>query len=413
MEEKINNNKIFEDEGTEDNNITDPFNPNDISIDKKPFLVETCIKRLIQKTIVLNPDYQRHEVWDDIRKSQLIESLMLKIPIPMFYVSADEKSTFTVVDGLQRLSSLRDFILGKDFIMKNDEQFRGKGMKLQGLEFWTQYNGKTFSELPTYLQNRITETELTFTIINPGTPEEVKRNIFKRINTGGLYLTPQEIRNALYNGASTKLLNILAQNEHFINATSQSVKTERMEDCELILRCLAFILRNKEYYPKNNSMDSFLSDTMQIINAYPDFSTYDIKKLVNRGNVTIESIKNISPDELGTLFAKGMQRSYLLFDKHCFRRSHDKMRRTPINKALFEMWGSMLAILNNNEFSTICYRQDEMKEEYYEMLNDIDFQNLISRDSWKYASVQKRFEKINNLITKYCTYDYRDSIGRI
>ena len=120
--------------------LTDPFNPNDISIDKKNVLVETCIKRLIQKTIILNPDYQRHEVWDDIRKSRLIESLMLKIPIPMFYVSADEKSVYTVVDGLQRLSSLRDFIIGKDFLERNDEALRGKGMKLQGLEFWTQYD---------------------------------------------------------------------------------------------------------------------------------------------------------------------------------------------------------------------------------------------------------------------------------
>ena len=103
MEEQLDN-KIFDSEGTGmENDLTDPFNPNDISIDKKTVLVETCIKRLIQKSIVLNPDYQRHEVWDDVRKSRLIESLMLKIPIPMFYVSADEKSVYTVVDGLQRL----------------------------------------------------------------------------------------------------------------------------------------------------------------------------------------------------------------------------------------------------------------------------------------------------------------------
>ena len=247
MEEQLDN-KIFDSEGTGmDNDLTDPFNPNDISIDKKTVLVETCIKRLIQKSIVLNPDYQRHEVWDDVRKSRLIESLMLKIPIPMFYVSADEKSVYTVVDGLQRLSSLRDFILGQNFLKKKDEYLRGKGMKLQGLEFWTQYDGKTFSELPTYLQNRITETELTFTIINPGTPEEVKRNIFKRINTGGLYLTPQEIRNALYNGSATELLNALAKNESFLEATTNSVKSERMDDFELILRCIAFILRGKEF----------------------------------------------------------------------------------------------------------------------------------------------------------------------
>lgn len=401
MEEQLDN-KIFDSEGTGmENDLTDPFNPNDISIDKKTVLVETCIKRLIQKSIVLNPDYQRHEVWNDVRKSRLIESLMLKIPIPMFYVSADEKSVYTVVDGLQRLSSLRDFILGQNFLKKKDEYLRGKGMKLQGLEFWTQYDGKTFSELPTYLQNRITETELTFTIINPGTPEEVKRNIFKRINTGGLYLTPQEIRNALYNGSATELLNALAKNESFLEATTNSVKSERMDDFELILRCIAFILRGKEFYPKNNSMDMFLSDTMQIINAYPDFSTNDIKKLIKRGNVTIESIRDFNLEDLKVLFIRGMQRSQKLFGKHCFRRSFGKMRRAPINKALFEMWGAMLAMLDEHEYTNIYSNQNELKAEYYIMLGDIDFQNLISRDSWKYSSVQKRFDKINSLIAKY------------
>lgn len=392
----------FDEEAMEtENNITDPFNPNDISIDKKTILVETCIKRLLQRTIILNPDYQRHEVWDDVRKSRLIESLMLKIPIPMFYVSADEKSVFTVVDGLQRLSSLRDFVLGKEFLANGNENSRGNGMKLKELEFWTQYNGRTFNELPTFLQNRIAETELTFTIINPGTPDEVKRNIFKRINTGGLYLTQQEIRNALYNGPVTEMLNSLAKHESFGEATGYSVGGKRMEDFELILRCIAFMIRGKEYYPKNSSMDMFLSETMQIINAYPDFATNDMKKLISRGHVTVASIKKISPEEIENLFIIGMRRSYGLFGKHSFRRSHEGMRRAPINKALFEMWGGMLAMLNEKEYACLTSHQEEMKAEYYKLLDDINFQNLISRDSWKYASVQKRFDCIGGLIENY------------
>lgn len=391
----------FDEEGMETDNVIDPFNPNDISIDKKTILVETCIKRLLQRTIILNPDYQRHEVWDDVRKSRLIESLMLKIPIPMFYVSADEKNVFTVVDGLQRLSSLRDFILGKEFLVNRNENNRGNGMKLKELEFWTQYNGKMFNELPTFLQNRIAETELAFTIINPGTPDEVKRNIFKRINTGGLYLTQQEIRNALYNGPATEMLNSLANHDSFLEATGHSINSKRMEDFELILRCIAFMIRGKEYYPKNSSMDAFLSETMQIINAFPDFATSDMKKLISRGHVTIESIKEISPEEIKNLFITGMRRSYEIFGKHCFRRSHNDMRRTPINKALFEMWGGMLAMLNEQEYSCLTLHQEEMKAEYYKMLDDISFQNLISRDSWKYASVQKRFDCIGELIENY------------
>lgn len=392
---------VFDEEIENEETLSDPFNPNDISIDKKTILVETCIKRLVQKTIVLSPDFQRHEVWDNERKSRLIESLMLKIPIPMFYVSADEKSVFTVVDGLQRLSAFRDFIIGKDFYDSKDNASQGDGMRLTGLEFWTQYNGSTFNRLPTYLQNRITETELTFTIINPGTPDEVKRNIFKRINTGGLYLTPQEIRNALYTGKSTELLNRLSETPEFLHATANAVNTKRMEDLELILRCLAFMIRSEDTYPKNSNMDAFLSDTMQIINAYPTFDNNEIKKLVQRGSITLESIKNNRLEELERLFVNGMERSYQLFGQHCFRRSYGDGRRSPINKALFEMWGSTLSLLTEDEFRSIQDHENDLKEEYYPLLGDIEFQNLISRDSWKFTSVQKRFEIIHRLIDKY------------
>ena len=242
---------------------------------------------------------------------------------------------------------------------------------------------------------------MTFTIINPGTPDEVKRNIFKRINTGGLYLTQQEIRNALYNGPVTEMLNSLAKHESFGEATGYSVGGKRMEDFELILRCIAFMIRGKEYYPKNSSMDMFLSETMQIINAYPDFATNDMKKLISRGHVTVTSIKKISPEEIENLFIIGMRRSYGLFGKHSFRRSHEGMRRAPINKALFEMWGGMLAMLNEKEYACLTSHQEEMKAEYYKLLDDINFQNLISRDSWKYASVQKRFDCIGGLIENY------------
>lgn len=412
MDEEIIN-PIFDEEIESEETLSDPFNPNDISIDKKTILVETCIKRLVQKTIVLSPDFQRYEVWNEERKSRLIESLMLKIPIPMFYVSADEKSVFTVVDGLQRLSAFRDFIIGKDFYESNDNASQGNGMRLSGLEFWTQYNGYTFNELPTYLQNRITETELTFTIINPGTPDEVKRNIFKRINTGGLFLTLQEIRNALYTGKSTELLNRLSKAPEFLNATANAVSSKRMEDLELILRCLAFMIRNEDAYPKNSNMDAFLCDTMQIINAYPIFDNNEIKKLVQRGRVTIKSIRNNSLKELERLFVSGMERSYQLFGQHCFRRSYGDSRRSPINKALFEMWGSTLSLLTEDEFLSVRRHENELKQDYYQLLGDIEFQNLISRDSWKFTSVQKRFEKIHQLIDKYKQDDNQYTTERI
>lgn len=101
---------------TEENEISDPFNPKEISINTKVIPMDVLLRRLKQGSLILNPDFQRNEVWTDVRKSQLIESILLEIPIPMFYVSADEEGNWTVVDGLQRISAFRDFILGKPYM---------------------------------------------------------------------------------------------------------------------------------------------------------------------------------------------------------------------------------------------------------------------------------------------------------
>ena len=69
MEEEIKE-PVFDEEIVNDESLSDPFNPNDISIEKKTILVETCVKRLVQRSIILSPDFQRHEVWDDVRKSR-------------------------------------------------------------------------------------------------------------------------------------------------------------------------------------------------------------------------------------------------------------------------------------------------------------------------------------------------------
>lgn len=381
----------------------DPFDPEEISINTKPFTMETCLRRLTQGTINLNPDFQRQEVWTIDKKSRLIESLMLKIPIPMFYVSGDEKGILIVVDGLQRISTIRDFILGKKYLESNDEKDKGDGFKLQDLEFWKEYEGKNFKGLPTHIVNRILETEFTITIINPSTPEEVRRNIFKRINTGGLPLSSQEIRNALYIGHASKLLNDLASLNIFKQATDNSIKNLRMEDKELILRFVSFLVRRHTSFTKAVSVDNWLSDTMIIINALPNLDSRDLKKQTSKQNSTIDikSIVPLSVDSIKESFILAMRRAHKLFGSHAFRKSYPGKRRTPINKSLFETWGVLLSEITGEQFNNLYKRKDEMMLDYQRLINDNDFVIIISRDSMKPTSVRKRFDTINNLIQIY------------
>ena len=399
MSDTLDNNAIYEVEEEVFDLKSYPFDPEDISIDKKPMVMDAIIRRFKQGTIIMHPDFQREEVWTKETKSRLIESLLLRIPITMFYVSADEEGKMTVVDGLQRLSAIRDFVLKEDFKPTNTKGL-GDGMRLQGLEFLIQYEGMTFNELPIIMQNRINETEFTFTIINPGTPEEVKRNIFKRINTGGEGLKPQEIRNALYAGKATELLKNLATSPAFKKATTSSVRSNRMESYEVVLRGIAFILRDADSYPKNGNMDKFLGDTMVILNSYPGFSDREILRLEKMEGLDLSSIKKDRIDNLEEIFKLSMRRAKSLFGFHAFRKSYGDKRRSPINKALFELWCSTLAAMDDNDFNKLR-NNSQFLEEYNKLLDDDKFNIYISRDSWKPTSVRKRYEIINDLIKKY------------
>ncbi len=378
----------------------EPFDPEQISIEAKVVPMETLIRRLLQGSMRLAPAFQRKEVWDLERKSRLIESMMLKIPLPMFYVAADEKGNWDVVDGLQRLTTIKEFVLGNKFIETQNNSFRGKGLRLNRLEFWGEkYNGLTFAELPELQINRILETEFRFTVINPGTPEEVKRNIFKRINTGGMPLTSQEIRHALYQGKSSRLLEELAESEPFQKATGRSVDDSRMAARELVLRFLAFSIRNYEHYPKTSDMDAFLSDTMRIINIMPELPKVKLAKIFKDSPAPPFQFTEI--DKLKKHFVKAMNNSYQIFGSHTFRKSYGNHRRSPINKTLFEVWGNLLADMDNDQFTLLLGNKDAFFNEYQKDLDDPNFINIISRDSWKYSGVVARYRDLKSMLDKF------------
>lgn len=370
----------------DDEELKDPFNPDDIRISKKVISMDQVVRRLNAKTLCLAPEFQRAEVWTPTKKSQLIESLMLNIPIPIFYVSANNNGVWDVVDGLQRLSAIKEFLIDKTLSLTNLEFLGDK------------YDHKKIDdeEFSPIFYNRIYETEFSFIIIEPGTPETVKYNIFKRINTGGMSLSPQEIRHALFQGKGTRLLSELAKKNEFLVAIDYSVNDTRMAARELILRCLSFMLLGNEGYLNNDNMDNFLRKGLQVLNFLDNQKELLMKKVFK--NNEIPPIKINSYEELERLFLISMKRNYELFGREAFRISKIGMKRSPINKALFDSWGTILAFMPDDEYAKLRKNKNKLLEKYDIKKDDTFFYDAVSRTAWQKTKVDTRFAEIKELI---------------
>ena len=382
--------------------LTDPFDPNSISIEPKQVTMDHLLRRLRQGSIRLAPSFQRQFVWDQARSSQLIESLMLRIPLPMFYVSANEDGSWDVVDGLQRLTTIRNYLLGEEKNKDGSPSVPGaKAFALEKLEFWgARFNGKRFSQIESdkanaRIINNIMETELRFTVINPATPEEVKRNIFKRINnTGGMPLTAQEIRHALYQGQASQLLEELVRSPMFLAAIGKVLDDSRMAVRELVLRFLAFSIRSPETY--SGDMDGFLSDTMRLINHMPELSEAQMKKIFPKQ--ALPTVRQFNRTEITARFDLAMQRCFNFFGEFAFRKAVPGMRRTPINKALFDTWANLLADMPDKNFRKLTSRKVKFLAAYKKLLADDEFERAISREALSVAGTLDRYQRLEALL---------------
>jgi Protein of unknown function DUF262 len=311
----------IESEGT----ITQPFDPAKIRVETKQLSMDTLLSRIENQEIVLQPEFQRMEVWRDKARSRLIESILIRIPLPAFYMDATDDDKWLVVDGQQRLSTLERFVLKQN-------------LRLQDLEFLREFDGFKFDQLPRAFQRRIRETNVTVYLIERGTPPAVKINIFKRINTGGLPLSPQEIRHALNGAPVTTMLKELAASKPFQLATNCGVPSERMADREYVLRFFAFILTDPNDFA-SQEFDSFLSDTMARINQLDDLSREDLNRR----------------------FLRSMGWSLAILGRLAFRKffTLDRTERLrPLNKALFEAWSVNFDSKTDDELLTLSQRQD-------------------------------------------------------
>ncbi|CAG0976963.1 hypothetical protein ANRL4_01625 [Anaerolineae bacterium] len=367
--------KVASDTGVEDEKdssetepvIMEPFDPTAIRMETRQQSLDVLIKRLRDDAIDLHPDFQRAEgIWNDAKKSRLIESILIRIPLPAFYMDATDEDRYLVIDGLQRLTTLKRFVVEKS-------------LKLTGLEFLRDYEDKGFDDLPRGMQRRIEETQVTVYLVQRGTPSAVKFNIFKRINTGGEPLSPQEIRNALNQGPATQLLKALSVSQEFRNATDNSVKAIRMADKEIILRALAFMLTSPDGF-KGGDLDGFLNDTMV-------------------------TIGKMSPDQREVLqqrFLRAMRWSYEIFGNKAYRKLYlngSTIRRGTVSKPLFETWVVNLDLLDDEHLRILRRRNENLIKRFAKMQrDDEEFLKAITYATGDRNRVKLRFERIQQII---------------
>jgi hypothetical protein len=351
-----------------DEDIDSPFDPKQIKITNEPNTVFGLVQRMKYDNIDLNTEFQRKgNLWSAPVQSRLIESLLLRFPLPAFYFDATDDDKWLIVDGLQRLWSLKNFII--------DEEYP---LQLQELEILKSddFVGKTYKGLNQNFKRRILETPVTTYLIQPGTPKEVKYNVFRRINTSGLTLNPQEIRHALNQGQATDYLRDITENREFKKYLR--VRDKRMQDRELVLRHLAYILKSYNDYEK--PMATFLDKRMEELNKLTKSKLNDLE----------ESL------------LKSLEISKKIFGKDIFSRSIVEEKRKMLNIALFEVWSSLIAKLNDRQQEKLLRNKNMLVAGFKKTLNkDIDFVKSISSATSGKAAVRKRFKTIEELINKF------------
>ncbi|WP_052768556.1 DUF262 domain-containing protein [Streptomyces humi] len=361
--------------------ITSPYDPSKIEIQTGNPTINLLMSRLSNGMIDLAPDFQRRAgIWSDEQQSRLIESLLLRIPIPSFYAaelddsSWSQDSSWAIVDGIQRLTAIARFI-APDALAEFAGVDAGP-LRLRGLEYLQRdFAGKGYDDLTGRLQIRLNETQVVVHVIRPGTPEEVKFNIFARINTGGLPLTRQEIRHALIPGPARQLLSTLAESPEFVSATGNGVANTRMSDREMVLRALAFRLTPPDEF-RAHDFDQFLARTMRQINRLTD----EQRQLLARE------------------FKQAMTSARAIFGEHAFRKLYPGQSwRNPINKAIFESVAVNLAVLTDTERDSLVASREQVLSRFRLVMHRPDFERAVSVGTGDRAKVTFRFGRIRNL----------------
>jgi hypothetical protein len=339
----------------------------DVMVRSETRTVRDIVKRIEAGRYSMNPDFQRDFVWPPDKQSKLIESCVMRIPLPVLYVAEGEDGRITVVDGLQRLSTFQAFLTNK--------------LRLTGLGKDHPLEGKRFNDLLVKLQERVEDTQLTLYILDKSAPEAARLDIFDRVNSG-IPLSRQQMRNALYNGKATRWLARMADEAQFLSVTGGSLSRLTMRDREAINRFLGFHILNWRTYTSGD-IDLFLAQALSELNKQND-----------------EHINGLTKQ-----FLASMHRNEVLFNRHAFRKSlvdagpNGNARlayRSVINISLFDVLSVLFVKISDKQISS---DGEAIRAKIVELLADANFVNSITYSTNSTVQVRTRFTMMTQALS--------------
>jgi len=334
----------------------------EVRVTKKDFSVYELLRKYRNKKLILDVAFQRRTVWKEKQKSELIESILMGLPLPIFYFKQLDNSRYAVVDGKQRLSALFEF-LNNEFALKN----------LKILDF---LNTKKFKDLEDDLaiyQSQLEDYQIYSHVILPPTPDKIIFDVFDRVNRGGTQLNKQEIRNALYQGKGMELIHEIAKGEAFQAASRiKPEKDARMKGAYLLTRFFAFYLYfsgklmiGEKPYQYNGDYDHLIEVALKYLNSCPDLT-----KLKERTERALEN-------------------AYFYLGRLAFRKTESH----PINMNLFETTLFLMVNVPTQQEGI----KSLLKEKLYDVINSEEFLSYIGNGRDGLSNVTGRFRLINSV----------------
>lgn len=315
-------------------------------------------------TIDMKPHFQRRYRWDDAKKSKLIESLLLNVPIPPIYLNEDKYGKYSIIDGKQRVSAIQNFL--------NDD------LSLSGLKIFSDLNGKSFSGLPSTIQTILkTRPTLRAIIVLRQSDSAIKYEVFQRLNTGGVPLNPQEIRNNIFSGPLNTKINQLGESLEFHKALGVTRKDtskvyQEMRDSELVLRFMTFC----------DTWETFSGGVRTQMDAFME---------------TNKSMKKDKVDALAGKFTSALANVVTVFGEVSFQRWQPE-KAAWRNQVLASLYDAEMLALQDVDPAALVLKKEEILVGFKKLFEESDFLKSVNAATNTPSFLKLRVRRVRELV---------------